>query len=104
MAKPTILTRLVKGKLIDAFPGFVETFNYIVDFIENLKGEGDMEPDDDNGNRKVWLDRSTADYPVIRGGGKGDELEFLSGDDSNVLFTEEVLENKTIVKIDVYYV
>jgi len=32
---------LVKGKLLDAQPGFVDTFNWLVDCFKNIKGDGD---------------------------------------------------------------
>jgi hypothetical protein len=71
MAKPEQLTRLIKDKALGAFPGFVATWNYICDFIDNLRGEGDDTEADENGKRKgVWLDRSTPEYPIIRFGGE----------------------------------
>lgn len=41
MAKPAILCKLEKKKLIDTQEGFVDTFNWMVDYINNLKGDKD---------------------------------------------------------------
>lgn len=64
--KPAIATKLKKGKLLDVQQGFVDTFNWLVDFCSNLKGEGEL------GTKKgVVVDRKISDRPVIRGGGGG---------------------------------
>ena len=39
-SKPATICRLVKGKLIDTFKGFVDTFNWIVSCGENIRGDG----------------------------------------------------------------
>lgn len=46
MAKPQILTQLKHDKLITKanFPTFVETFNYVVNRLENIKGDYDINP------------------------------------------------------------
>lgn len=46
MAKPQILTQLKHDKLITKanFPTFVETFNYAVNRLENIKGDYDINP------------------------------------------------------------
>lgn len=36
MAKPAILCKLKKGKIIDSHKGFVETFNWLVDTLDDL--------------------------------------------------------------------
>ena len=59
--KPAILCKLTKGTIIDANPGFVETFNWLVDFCNNLQGDGDR-----NKARKITLDKSDPDHPVVR--------------------------------------
>ena len=41
MARPAILCHLQKGKMIDAQVGFVDTFNWMVDYINNLRGDED---------------------------------------------------------------
>ena len=68
--------KLRHGKFITAgnFPRFVETFNWLVDFCTNLRGDADA-PNDFGA---IKLDRSVDDHPVIRadamkfgGGGRG---------------------------------
>jgi len=69
--RPPFLCKLKKGKVIDADDnkGFVDTFNWMVDFINNLRGDGDL----DNG-KSIRLDRTIDDRPVIRGGGGSSRL------------------------------
>lgn len=55
------LTHLKTGLVIDAQPGFVETFNYLVDFVKNLKGDKDRRAD-----ASVSVDVSDPAHPVIR--------------------------------------
>lgn len=93
MARPANVTRLIKGKLIDVQEGFVDTFNYLVDFVENLRGEGE----EDKG-KTLKVDRTIPDTPVIRGGGGGG-ANLIPGDDTNIVFTP--YEGK--IKVDVYY-
>lgn len=66
MARPQVLCKLEKGKVIDAQSGFVDTFNWMVDFINNLIGEGE----EIAGKSDLRVDRTVDDHPVIRGGGK----------------------------------
>ena len=40
MARPAILCHLKKGQMIDTQVGFVDTFNWMVDYINNLRGDG----------------------------------------------------------------
>jgi len=46
MAKPSYLQLLEKGKLLTAgnFPEFVNTWNYSVNRLENIKGDRDSSP------------------------------------------------------------
>lgn len=99
------LTKLKEGKSIGAFPGFVKTFNYLVDFIQNLKGEGELDK-----SKKLVVDRTVEDHPVVRGGG-GDEvnaetmtMHLVSGASSNVRFSKTATADGWRVAIDVYYV
>lgn len=55
MAKPVVLCKLQKGKVIDAQPNFVDTFNWMVDFINHLRGEKGLE-----------VHNPLGDFPVIR--------------------------------------
>lgn len=59
--RPAILCKLKKETLIDANPGFVDTFNWLVDFCNNLKGDGEI----DNA-KPLSLDRTIDDQPVLR--------------------------------------
>ena len=94
--RPPILCHLKKGLLLDAddHRGFVDTFNWLVDFCNNLCGEGDLDS-----TKSIRLDRRIDDRPVIRGGGGGMVLK--CGDDSNIVFTPD---SDGKIKVDVYYV
>ena len=70
-SKPPTLCKLQKGLLLDAQEGFVDTFNWLVDFCANLKGEGEVVA-----GRKIFVDRHVSDKPVIklnRSGSNGDD-------------------------------
>lgn len=62
--RPPILCRLQKGLILDANIGFVDTYNWMLDFICNLCGDGDLDND-----KPIVLDRTIDDRPVIRGNG-----------------------------------
>lgn len=64
MARPQILQKLNHDKILSQknFPDFVETFNYAVNRIENLKGDRDLDPQDGN----ILVDNSNPEHPVIR--------------------------------------
>ena len=77
MAKPGVLCHLKKGKLIDTQEGFVDTFNWMVDYINNLRG------DDNN----IEIANPTGVNPVVKfvgdipeGGGGGGSLEVTAID------------------------
>lgn len=114
--RPAFLCKLQKGTLIDANPGFVDTFNWLVDFVNNLCGDGDLDK-----SKAVTLDRSKDDHPVIRldggAGGKisvtdtdgntveGTSLVFASESDSNVKVSAAVdSQGQITLTIGVYYV
>lgn len=77
--KPVILQKLKHGKLLNhkTAPQFVETFNYIVDWINNFRGDGQI-GDGSEGN--IFVDGSNDARPVVRfegelsssGGGSSD--------------------------------
>lgn len=97
--RPAILCKLEKDKLLDAQPGFVDTFNWMVDFINNIRGDGD-----NGGTGLITVDKTIDDRPVIKGGGSGGGAELVSADDSNVVLTEITSgENKGKTQIGVYY-
>lgn len=92
------------------FGSFVETFNRLVDFYANLKG--DAETGDDG---CITVDRADQAHPIIRfdksklpatsGGGGG--AEYIAGDDTNIVFTPETGDDGSEtgrVKVDVYYI
>lgn len=120
--RPAVLCKLKKGVILDAQQGFVDTFNWMVDFINNLKGEGEV----DDGKSDLVVDRSVSDNPVIRGGSKDSgggsgikvigtdatyadgvkELTIASGDDSYVVGSvteDDDNPGKATLAIDVYY-
>lgn len=132
MAQPQTIQKLKRGKALcgKTFGGFVDTFNWLVDFCLNLKGDRDA----DKVNGTVTVDRADTSAPVIRctggksdGGGGGDltvsvqsygasaatsyahvkSLALQCGPDSNIVFTgpgayDETTGNLTL-NIDVYY-
>ena len=119
MARPAILCKLRKGKLIDAQPNFVETFNWMVDFINNLRGEGEINAEAST----IVVDRTDASAPVIRGGGKdaeggeltvvgtdglsatGAKIVFRSADDANVAVTVSAGSDGVVTAtVGAYYV
>ncbi len=82
MAKPPIQV-LQKGKFLCAknFPSFVDTFNYALSRIENLKGDQDANP---KGGR-ITVDVTDPEHPIIR---YHDPKE----DEKNKIRIEEVCE------------
>lgn len=82
MAKPITVQKLKRGKALcgKTFGGFVDTFNWLVDFCQSLQGDKDA----NNANGRITLDRSDESAPVIRldaanGGGGGGGDTFASG-------------------------
>ena len=78
--RPAFLCELDKGKLIDTQVGFVDTFNYAVRAIDNLKG-----------GKNCTVDWTIDDHPVINvdipdnagnggGGGYGKVVENVTED------------------------
>ena len=66
MAQPPAVQKLKHGKALcgATFGAFVETFNWLVDFCQGLKGDKDV--NDTQGS--ITVDRSNPSSPVIRGG------------------------------------
>lgn len=64
MARPQALQKLRHGKLLSksVFPQFVETWNYIVERLENIKGDCDDSPTDG----LIKFDTTDPEHPVIR--------------------------------------
>ena len=69
MAKPIVVQKLKHGKALcgKTFGGFVDTFNWLVDFCQALKGDKDT----NIANGTITVDRADPSAPVIRGGGGG---------------------------------
>ncbi|MBR4614887.1 MAG: hypothetical protein IKO55_04720, partial [Kiritimatiellae bacterium] len=69
MAKPVAVQKLKHGKALcgATFGQFVETFNWLVDFCLNLKGDKEFNA----ANGTVTVDRSDDSAPVIRVAVKG---------------------------------
>ena len=70
-AKPDKVCVLEKEKLIDGQTGFVDTFNWLVSFCSNLKGE--------NG---IKVDTKVSDHPVVKRSGAEDGESGDGGDDT----------------------
>lgn len=82
--RPPFLCKLAKGTLIDANPGFVDTFNWLVDFCNNICGDADL-----NSQLGIQVDKTVDDHPVVRllqenisggGGGGGGGTVTVSAD------------------------
>lgn len=71
VAKPARPCHLKKGKLIDTADGFVETFNWVAEFVHNLKAEDG-----------VKLDLQSPSNPVLRGEGGGGDVKIVGTDGS----------------------
>ena len=116
--RPGSVCKLEKGKLIDSQKGFVDTFNWLVDFCSNLNGDGE----------RIEVDKSMSDAPVVRyveddekkspGGGTvtvvgtdgstatadAGKITFASAEDSNVSATVAADdEGNVTVTLGVYY-
>ena len=117
------LIKLVKGKAIGAQDRFVDTWNAVVDFVRNLKGDADISDPSKQG--LLTVDRSDPSRPVIRisdeaaaalssnlsvqgndgaAAVSGTKLVFDTGSDSNVKISATEYQGTITVKIDVYYV
>lgn len=114
MARPGILCHLKKGQMIDTQVGFVDTFNWMVDYINNLRGDGNnIDIENPVGTNPVV--RFVGEIPEGGGGGKitvkiGDDeytdidtLKFETADDSEVTFAGEQTDNELTIKIGVHY-
>lgn len=64
MARPQILQKLKHGRIMcaRAFSKFVETWNYIVDRVDNIKGDQDVNPQ----TGFIRVDNTNHEHPVIR--------------------------------------
>lgn len=64
MAKPATVQKLKHGKALcgRTFGGFVDTFNWLVDFCQSLMGDADA----NNANGTITVDRADPSAPIIR--------------------------------------
>lgn len=77
MAKPAYIQRLEKGKLLNGsnFPEFVNTWNFTVEKLENLKGDRDVDPQGGH----ISVDSSNPEHPVIRFHKEQEKSETVGG-------------------------
>ena len=64
MARPARIEKLMHGRLLcgSVFRFFVETWNWLTSYVDNLKGDADVNPK----NGYITVDRTDPDAPVIR--------------------------------------
>lgn len=64
MARPPRIEKLRHGRLLcgSVFRFFVETWNWIVGYVDNMKGDADVNPQGGH----ITVDRTDPDHPVIR--------------------------------------
>ena len=64
MARPPRIEKLRHGKLLcgSVFRFFVETWNWLVGYVDNMKGDADVNPQAGH----ITIDRTDPDHPVIR--------------------------------------
>lgn len=125
--KPTNLQFIKRGKLLcsSAFSSIVETWNWLVSFNDNVRGDADGNGGEDG---HIKVDKSVSDHPVIRlvnidklrgngGGGDvtltgtdgvsvtGNNIVFQSASDSNVEieFAKNATTGVITATIGVYY-
>lgn len=117
MQRPATLCHLKKDLMIDAQENFVDTFNWIVDFVNNIRGDGD-----DDKNKKITVDKTTSDFPIIKFSDDGDiagsvtvegtdgvsvegvtTIKFSSAPDTNIKATVTKDGDVANVTIGVYY-
>lgn len=109
MAKPAVLAQLEKNKLIDVQENFVDTFNWIKDWINNIEVRDPLELDLTNDTKPIL--KSNTKIQCIDKQGNITEtkspiktLTFKSGEDSNLSFkVGQDLSGNTTIFVDVYY-
>ena len=88
--QPANPCHLKKGEMIDSQKGFVDTFNWLVDFCKNLHGDKDRNPL----GGVVSVNRSVSDFPVITADvkdGEGGGLSKVVGTDGSSASDVETL-------------
>lgn len=99
MAKPIAVQKLKHGKALcgRTFGGFVDTFNWLVDFCLSLEGDKDA----NTANGRISLDRSDESAPVIRYVKSSDNSDDLDSFSSGC-WRLDIGENATYLR-DNYY-
>lgn len=110
MAKPQILQKLRHGKLLcgAVFSKFVETWNYLIDRVENLKGDADTNPQYGH----IKIDNTDPEHPVVRlvnfedfgkgesgGGGGGTTGAFSYDEETNTITDGMYLRGRQWVRV-----
>ena len=107
MARPAVLQYLKHGKALcgKVFAGFVETFNHLVSFSSNLKGDADLP----GAKFGIRVDRSNPDNPILRlisppaagGGGEGSGIEDirLSKNEKGETWIQALIDGEWVDKI-----
>lgn len=119
--KPPILAELQYDRALAAVPHIVESFNWLINYVANLKGKDGINIEDSDtdhptisinieGQDGITVEK-TEDGITIKGGSGGGgvksvneavgEVKFISADDSNLTFTKDG-DDKIIVGC--YYV
>ena len=64
MARPPRIEKLRHGRLLcgSVFRFFVETWNWLVGYVDNMKGDADVNPK----AGYITIDRTDPDHPVVR--------------------------------------
>ena len=64
MARPPIVQKLRHDRLLcgQVFRFFVETWNWLTAWVDNVKGDAELDPQ----KGYLWIDRSNPDAPVVR--------------------------------------
>ena len=111
MAKPAVLAQLEKNKLIDVQENFVDTFNWIKDWVNNIEVRDPLELDLTNDTKPILKLEAIDKIQCIDKDGSITEtkspiktLVLKSGDDSNLSFkVSQDLSGNTTIFVDVYY-
>lgn len=119
--KPPILAELQYDRALAAVPHIVESFNWLINYVANLKGKDGINIEDSDtdhptisinieGQDGITVEK-TEDGITIKGGSGGGgvksvneavgDVKFVSADDSNLTFTKDG-DDKIIVGC--YYV
>lgn len=113
--KPGVLCTLEKDKLIDTQQGFVDTFNWVVASVNNLKGGQNCEVSWPAPDTPQIDSAASESEGGGGGGGDGGAVQFTgttgtTDEDTSFTFSKQSNSNVTItcsgtdIKIGVYYI